>query len=83
MTYGAETVVRRLREVGCEVSAAVALDSDDLLTVHPPSWRPDLTDPNDLAEEVIRLEGYERIGISDAAGHRRPGQDTRPSGCAS
>jgi phenylalanyl-tRNA synthetase beta chain len=29
--------------------------------VTPPSWRPDLTDPNDLAEEVIRLEGYERI----------------------
>ncbi len=29
----------------------------------PPSWRPDLTDPNDLAEEVIRLEGYEKIGI--------------------
>jgi phenylalanyl-tRNA synthetase beta chain len=28
------------------------------LTVTPPSWRPDLTDPNDLAEEVIRLEGY-------------------------
>jgi phenylalanyl-tRNA synthetase beta chain len=26
-----------------------------------PSWRPDLTDPNDLAEEVIRLEGYENL----------------------
>ncbi len=30
----------------------------------PPSWRPDLTDPNDLAEEVIRLEGYEKIGVA-------------------
>jgi phenylalanyl-tRNA synthetase beta chain len=58
LSYGAETVMRRLREVGCEV----AVGSDDLLTVQPPSWRPDLTDPNDLAEEVIRLEGYERIG---------------------
>jgi phenylalanyl-tRNA synthetase beta chain len=29
--------------------------------VTPPSWRPDLTDPNDLAEEVIRLEGYESL----------------------
>ena len=29
--------------------------------VTPPSWRPDLTDPADLAEEVIRLEGYENI----------------------
>jgi phenylalanyl-tRNA synthetase beta chain len=33
-------------------------DSTDLITVTPPSWRPDLTDPNDLAEEVIRLVGY-------------------------
>jgi phenylalanyl-tRNA synthetase beta chain len=33
------------------------------LTVLPPSWRPDLTDPSDLAEEVIRLEGYENIPV--------------------
>jgi len=58
-SYGAATVIGRLREVGCEVS-----QDGDLLTVLPPSWRPDLTDPNDLAEEVIRLEGYERIGIA-------------------
>ncbi|MET8160103.1 phenylalanine--tRNA ligase subunit beta [Sphaerisporangium sp. NPDC005289] len=36
-------------------------DPAELLVVTPPSWRPDLTDPNDLAEEVIRLEGYERL----------------------
>ncbi len=34
-----------------------------VLVVTPPSWRPDLTDPSDLAEEVIRLEGYERIPV--------------------
>ena len=34
-----------------------------LMTVVPPSWRPDLTDPSDLAEEVIRLEGYEKIPV--------------------
>jgi phenylalanyl-tRNA synthetase beta chain len=34
-----------------------------LLVVTPPSWRPDLTDPADLAEEVIRLEGYQNIPI--------------------
>jgi phenylalanyl-tRNA synthetase beta chain len=33
------------------------------LLVTPPSWRPDLTDPADLAEEVIRLEGYENIPV--------------------
>jgi phenylalanyl-tRNA synthetase beta chain len=52
----AETTVRRLREVGCEVTS-VGAD----LAVTPPSWRPDLTDPNDLSEEVIRLEGYDAV----------------------
>jgi phenylalanyl-tRNA synthetase beta chain len=33
------------------------------LQVVPPSWRPDLTDPADLAEEVIRLEGYENVPV--------------------
>jgi phenylalanyl-tRNA synthetase beta chain len=70
-SYGTETVIARLREVGCTVetadpaagSAGSAGSSVPLLAVTPPSWRPDLTDPNDLAEEVIRLEGYEKIGI--------------------
>ncbi|MQA93327.1 MAG: phenylalanine--tRNA ligase subunit beta [Streptosporangiales bacterium] len=55
ITYGRATVVRRLEQVGCTVTG------DDTLTATPPSWRPDLTDPNDLAEEVIRLEGYDKI----------------------
>ncbi|MEU7056506.1 phenylalanine--tRNA ligase subunit beta [Streptomyces sp. NPDC046197] len=53
--YGRETVVRRLQEVGCDVYG------QDELVVTVPSWRPDLADPNDLAEEVIRLEGYENL----------------------
>jgi phenylalanyl-tRNA synthetase beta chain len=52
----AATVQRRLEQVG----AACALDGNTL-TVSPPSWRPDLTDPADVAEEVIRLEGYDSI----------------------
>jgi phenylalanyl-tRNA synthetase beta chain len=55
VTYGRETVVRRLQEVGCDVYG------QDALVVTVPSWRPDLTEPNDLAEEVIRLEGYENL----------------------
>ncbi|HWG02979.1 MAG TPA: phenylalanine--tRNA ligase subunit beta [Trebonia sp.] len=35
--------------------------SHAVLEVVPPSWRSDLTDPADLAEEVIRLEGYVNI----------------------
>ncbi|MFC5909923.1 phenylalanine--tRNA ligase subunit beta [Streptacidiphilus monticola] len=76
MEYGRETVVRRLQEVGCTVEGA------DVLVVTPPSWRPDLTDPNDLAEEVIRLEGYDALpstlptvpagrGLTDAQRLRR------------
>jgi len=41
--------------------AAAARGSVPVLEVTPPSWRPDLTDPADLAEEVIRLEGYENL----------------------
>ena len=37
--------------------------SKQLLAVFPPSWRPDLNYPWDLAEEVIRLEGYENIPV--------------------
>jgi phenylalanyl-tRNA synthetase beta chain len=71
MAYGRDTVVGRLRQVGCEVGSAVAADAEPAggaqeLLVRPPSWRPDLTDPNDLAEEVIRLEGYENIPVRTA-----------------
>ncbi|MGJ5829362.1 phenylalanine--tRNA ligase subunit beta [Streptomyces ossamyceticus] len=55
VVYGRETVVRRLQEVGCDVYG------QDELIVTVPSWRPDLADINDLAEEVIRLEGYENL----------------------
>ncbi|WP_327654926.1 phenylalanine--tRNA ligase subunit beta [Streptomyces sp. NBC_00483] len=55
VAYGRETVVRRLQQVGCDAYG------QDVLTVTVPSWRPDLVDPNDLAEEVIRLEGYENL----------------------
>ena len=53
--YGREAVVRRLQEIGCDVTGT------DELAVRVPSWRPDLNYPNDLAEEVIRLEGYENL----------------------
>ncbi|WP_030907489.1 phenylalanine--tRNA ligase subunit beta [Streptomyces sp. NRRL F-5126] len=53
--YGRETVVRRLQQIGCDVYG------QDELIVTVPSWRSDLCEPNDLAEEVIRLEGYENL----------------------
>ncbi|MDQ1685916.1 MAG: phenylalanyl-tRNA synthetase beta chain [Frankiaceae bacterium] len=53
--YSAETVRRRLLDVGCDVSGV------DPLVVSAPSWRPDLRAPVDLVEEVVRLEGYDRL----------------------
>jgi phenylalanyl-tRNA synthetase beta chain len=54
--YSAVRVVELLRAVGCDVDA-----SGNPLAVTPPSWRPDLTDPADLVEEVVRLAGYDDI----------------------
>jgi phenylalanyl-tRNA synthetase beta chain len=68
-----EESTRHLQSVGCEVAsaaadavpAAFAVGAQDspaeLVTVTPPSWRPDLRDPNDFAEEVIRLFGFDNV----------------------
>jgi phenylalanyl-tRNA synthetase beta chain len=45
-----------LRRLGCAVT-----NQGDHLSVVPPSWRHDLAIPEDLAEEVLRLRGYEHI----------------------
>jgi phenylalanyl-tRNA synthetase beta chain len=54
--YPDGTTQRRLEQVG----SAVAVH-DGTLTVTPPSWRPDLLQPADLVEEVLRLEGLDLI----------------------
>lgn len=51
-----DTVVDALRRIGVAVD-----DHGDTLTLTPPSWRPDLTDPYDYVEEVGRIYGYERV----------------------
>jgi phenylalanyl-tRNA synthetase beta chain len=45
-----------LRRLGCTVDVA-----PEGLRVLPPTWRHDLAIPEDLAEEVLRLRGYEHI----------------------
>ena len=73
MVYGRDAVLRRLHDVGCRVTEPAG----EPLAVVPPSWRPDLNYPWDLAEEVIRLEGYENIPVRTsraAAGHGLTGQ---------
>jgi len=56
MPITAGRAARRLESIGAGVRP-VGAD----LEVTPPSWRPDLTDPADLVEEVVRLEGYENL----------------------
>jgi len=54
--YTGDETVSALRLIGCTVE-----ERDNGWSVAPPSWRPDLTDKWTLAEEVARIEGYDRI----------------------
>lgn len=58
VTYPDGAAVRRLTQIG----ARVRMEPDSpVITVTPPSWRPDLVQPADLVEEVLRLEGLDAI----------------------
>lgn len=54
--YSNDEIRGSLAEVG-----GVIVETESGLLVTPPSWRPDITDKSDLAEEVARIVGYERI----------------------
>jgi len=58
--YERGATVRRLSQIGCTVEVDGA-NGTTTVTVAPPSWRPDLVQPADLVEEVLRLEGYDTI----------------------
>ncbi|WP_306358251.1 MULTISPECIES: phenylalanine--tRNA ligase subunit beta [unclassified Nocardia] len=61
VTYEPGTSARRLQQVGCAVDVDVSESGHGQLVVTPPSWRPDLVRPADLVEEVLRLEGLDKI----------------------
>ncbi len=54
--YTDDQMTGALRAIGCEVE-----DSGDDYRVTVPSWRPDLTDAEDLIEEIARVNGYDQI----------------------
>ncbi|MDN5895560.1 MAG: phenylalanine--tRNA ligase subunit beta [Nocardioides sp.] len=56
MEITAETAVSNLEQVGCDV----VVDGDTLTATVPP-WRPDMSDPFDLVEEVARIVGYDKV----------------------
>lgn len=63
MVYPSGTTVGRLTEVGCSITATGERDANGAMAIEviPPTWRPDLTMPAELVEEVLRLEGLDKI----------------------
>ncbi len=57
--YEPGAAVNRLTQIGARVDE----DGVDpaILVVTPPTWRPDLVQPADLVEEVLRLESLDKI----------------------
>ncbi|MFV0253140.1 MAG: phenylalanine--tRNA ligase subunit beta [Beutenbergiaceae bacterium] len=69
--YSRESVVNNLRALGAQVDVLVgdlgaaspgrhAAETAPVRVI-PPTWRPDLTEPADLVEEVVRLQGYQHV----------------------
>ncbi|MFI2363505.1 phenylalanine--tRNA ligase subunit beta [Promicromonospora sp. NPDC019610] len=58
---GVEYTPEQVRSTLEEIGAVVETAGEGVLTVTPPSWRPDLTEPADLVEEVVRIQGYGEI----------------------
>lgn len=61
VAYPNGVAARRLTQIGCDVEVGVSESGHGELIVTPPTWRPDLQQPADLVEEVLRLEGLEKI----------------------
>ncbi|GAA5140116.1 phenylalanine--tRNA ligase subunit beta [Pseudonocardia adelaidensis] len=81
VAYAPGVTVRRLSQIGCAVDLVTGDDGRARVVALPPSWRPDLAQPADLVEEVLRLEGYDVIpSVLPAAPAGRgltPGQQRR------
>lgn len=56
ISYSQEKVVQILSDLGCQVNTTAGS-----YQVQTPSWRFDLAIPEDLVEEVIRVDGYEQV----------------------
>ncbi|WP_147105989.1 phenylalanine--tRNA ligase subunit beta [Nesterenkonia populi] len=55
--YSREQVIDLLQQIGAQVEEV----GEKQLLVTPPTWRPDITIPEALVEEIARLAGYDQI----------------------
>lgn len=80
--YTPDEVLQTLEQIGCTVgrwwSDFDGAPRRETFAVTPPSWRPDLTGPPELVEEVARLRGYaaipERVPTPPPGGGLTPSQ---------
>lgn len=49
-------IITILEDLGCNVAV-----KDNVFTVHPPSYRPDITIQADIVEEIARIYGYHNL----------------------
>ena len=82
VAYGIDRVTDLLATIGCTVERSGSTDDGTaLLTVTPPTWRPDLVGPAHLVEEIApprRIRRHPRSSLpTAAAGHRL---ERRPEG---
>ncbi len=53
-------LIKILEKLGFNVSK-----NKKILKLEIPSWRPDITQPIDIVEEIVRIKGYEHINTSE------------------
>jgi phenylalanyl-tRNA synthetase beta chain len=61
LAVGASLLAESVALSGAPLTVDPLASDGALLTLTAPSWRPDLRDPNDFAEEVIRLFGFDNV----------------------
>ena len=79
IAYPPGATVRRLTQIGCSVELVTGDDGRGHVVAMPPSWRPDLGQPADLVEEVLRLEGLRRHPVGAARRPARAWPDPDPA----
>ena len=72
-----DEVERILGTLGFEVLESDGDDADGAFRVRAPWWRTDISIPDDLAEEVVRLAGYDRLPGTTIRG-RTPAWEPEP-----